>query len=123
MGQHVKLSFLIDLVNQSNIDQEKNCHFCSKSDCLFCQRTEILEGELREKQFNTKNANIKESFIIYFQKTKLKRFSSFNMSKKLTIKYFPNNEFAREPFHALGDATGYDAFAAETKTLLPQTTN
>ena len=45
------------------------------------------------------------------------------MSKKLTIKYFPNNEFAREPFHASEDAIGYDVFAAETKTLLPQTTN
>ena len=77
MGQHVKRSFLIDLVNQSNFDQEKNCHFCSKSDCLFCQRTEILEGELPEKQFNTKNANIKESFIIYFQKNKIKTLFQF----------------------------------------------
>ena len=59
MGQHVKSSYLIDLVNQSYIDQEKNCHFCSKSDCLFCQTTQNLEGGLREKEFNAKNANVK----------------------------------------------------------------
>ena len=41
----------------------------------------------------------------------------------MTIKYFPNNEFAEEPFHDWGDAVGYDLFAAETKTLLPQTCN
>ena len=45
------------------------------------------------------------------------------MSKKLTIKYFPNNEFAKEPFPASEDAAGYDLFAAEAKTLLPQTCN
>ena len=45
------------------------------------------------------------------------------MSKILTIKYFHNNEFAKEPFPASEDAAGYDLFAAETKTLLPQTCN
>ena len=45
------------------------------------------------------------------------------MGKKLTIKYFPNNEYARELFHASEDDSGYDVFAAETKTLLPRTTN
>ena len=68
MGQHVKRSYLIDLVNQSYIDQEKNCRFCSKSDFLFCQRSQNLEGELREKEFNVKNANVKKWFIIYLKK-------------------------------------------------------
>ena len=63
MGRHVNCSFLIGLVNQSYIDQEKI--FCSKSDCLFCQRRESLEGKLREKQFNIKNANVKKWLIIY----------------------------------------------------------
>ena len=45
------------------------------------------------------------------------------MSKKLTIKYISNNEYTRELFHASEDDSGYDVFAAETKTLFPQTTN
>ena len=65
MGRHVNCSFLIGLINQSYIDQEKNCHFCSKLDCLFCQRRDILEGELRQKQFNIKIANVKKWLIIY----------------------------------------------------------
>ena len=43
------------------------------------------------------------------------------MSEKLTIKYFPENEFAKEPFRASEDAAGYEVFASETKTILPKT--
>ena len=43
------------------------------------------------------------------------------MSEKLIIKYFPENEFAKEPFHASEDAAGYDVFASEAKTILPKT--
>ena len=43
------------------------------------------------------------------------------MSKKLTIKYFPKNGFAKEPFRASEDAAGYDVFASEAKTILPET--
>ena len=68
MGRHAKRSYLIDLVNQSHIDQEKNCHFCSKSNCSFWQRNQNLEGELREKEFHVKNTKVKNWFIIYFQK-------------------------------------------------------
>ena len=68
MGRHVKRFYLIDLVNQSYIDQEKKCPFCSQFDCLFCQRTQTLEGELRAKVLNAKNENVKKWFIIYFQK-------------------------------------------------------
>ena len=45
------------------------------------------------------------------------------MSKKLTIKYFPINEFAKDPFHASEDAAGYDLLTAETKAILPQSSN
>ena len=34
--------------------------FCSKSNCLFCQRTQNLGRELREKKFNAKNAIVKK---------------------------------------------------------------
>ena len=42
------------------------------------------------------------------------------MSEKLTIKYFPENELAKEPFPASEDAAGYDVFAWEAKTILPK---
>ena len=41
------------------------------------------------------------------------------MIEKLTIKYFSNNESAKVAYQAWEDATGYDFFAAEAKTLLP----
>ena len=43
------------------------------------------------------------------------------MSEKLTIKYFPENEFANEPFRASEDAAGYNVLASEAKTILPKT--
>ena len=43
------------------------------------------------------------------------------MSEKLIIKYFPENEFAKGLFQATEDATGYNVFASETKTILPKT--
>ena len=43
------------------------------------------------------------------------------MSEKLTIKYFPENEFAKEPFRASEDAAGYDVIASEAKSILPKT--
>ena len=43
------------------------------------------------------------------------------MSEKLIIKYFPENEFLKEPFQATEDAAGYDVFASEAKTILPKT--
>ena len=45
------------------------------------------------------------------------------MSEKSTIKYYPNNEFAKVPFQASQDASDYDLFAAEAKTLLPRSYN
>ena len=41
----------------------------------------------------------------------------------MTIKYFLDNEFAKKPFQASEDAAGYDLFAAEAKTLLPNSCN
>ena len=43
------------------------------------------------------------------------------MSEKLTIKYFPENESAKEPFRASEDAAAYDVLASEAKTILPKT--
>ena len=38
-------------------------------------------------------------------------------SEKITVKYFAENEFCREPYQASEDAAGYDLFAAETLNL------
>ena len=44
-----------------------------------------------------------------------------NMSKQITVKYYSESEFAKEPYQATEDSAGYDLFAAETKTFLPKT--
>ena len=41
------------------------------------------------------------------------------MSKQITIKYYSENESSREPYQATEGSNGYDLFAAETKTFLP----
>ena len=43
------------------------------------------------------------------------------MSKYITVKYYSESEFAREPYQAIEDSAGYDLFAAETKAFLPKT--
>ena len=42
------------------------------------------------------------------------------MSKQITVKYYSESEFAKEPYQATEDSAGYDLFAAETKTFLPK---
>ena len=41
------------------------------------------------------------------------------MSKEITVKYYSESESAREPYQATQGSAGYDLFAAETKTFLP----
>ena len=41
------------------------------------------------------------------------------MSEYITVKYFVESEFHKEPYQATEDAAGYELFAAEIKTLLP----
>ena len=41
------------------------------------------------------------------------------MSKQITAKYFEESEFAKEPCQATEGSAGYDLYAAETKTFLP----
>ena len=42
------------------------------------------------------------------------------MSKYITVKYYPESEFAMEPYEATEDSAGYEFFAAEIKTFLPK---
>ena len=43
--------------------------------------------------------------------------------KYITFKYFSESKYEKEPYQASEDAAGYDLFAAETKTLLPKSTD
>ena len=49
----------------------------------------------------------------------LKKKTSNSLSKYITIKYFEESQYAKVPYQATEGSTGYDLFAAETKTLLP----
>ena len=40
--------------------------------------------------------------------------------EKITVKYFAENEFCKEPYQTSEDAAGYDLYAAETLTLFPK---
>ena len=42
------------------------------------------------------------------------------MSKCITLKCYPESEFARELYQATEDSAGYNLFAAETKTFIPK---
>ena len=44
-------------------------------------------------------------------------------SKYITVKYFAETESTKKPYQASEDAAGYDLFAAETKTILPKSTD
>lgn len=61
--------------------------------------------------------------VIFKKIIKTSLFVQLKMSKKLIIKYFLNNEFAKQSFHGSEDAAGYDVLAAESKTLLLQSCN
>ena len=65
MVRRVKREYIIDLVNQSYINQEKNCSFCLKLNCLFGKRSTALEKQLRNRGFNTRYAKQKKWFVIY----------------------------------------------------------
>ena len=41
------------------------------------------------------------------------------MPKYITIKYYTENELAKEPYQVTENSAGYDVFVAETKSFLP----
>ena len=43
------------------------------------------------------------------------------MSEKIIVKYFEESESARQPIRATIGSAGYDLFAAQAMTLLPNT--
>ena len=59
--------------------------------------------------------------LLFLQFLSDKKISN-NISKYITVKYFAESEYAKQPYQATEGAAGYDLFAAETKTLLPKST-
>ena len=43
------------------------------------------------------------------------------MAKKISIKYFEESQFSRKPEQATEESVGYDLYAADTITILPET--
>ena len=60
--------------------------------------------------------------LLFFQFLFDKKISN-NMSKYITVKYFAESGYAKEPYQATEGTAGYDLFAAETKTLVPKSTD
>ena len=60
MVRTVDRSYLIDLVNQCYKNQEDNCYFCFKVDCVFCNTSSNNEEELK------KNSLILKTLVYLF---------------------------------------------------------
>ena len=84
MGRYVKRNYLINLYDQFYIEQQKNCSFCSKSDCRYCLQTLNLEEEFLRNKFSTENRTHDDWLMIYFRNnnTKLLFFSIKKWIKK-----------------------------------------
>ena len=55
MGRHDEINYLSNLQDEFNIEQQKNCGFCLKSDCRYCLQTLNLEEEVLRNKFRTEN--------------------------------------------------------------------
>ena len=72
MGRYVKRNYLINLYDQFYIEQQKNCSFCSKSDCRYCLQTLNLEEEFLRNKFSTENRTLDDWLMIYFRNNNTK---------------------------------------------------
>ena len=72
MGRHAKRNYLINLYDQFYIEQQKNCSFCSKSDCRYCLQTLNLEEEFLRNKFSTENRTHDDWLMIYFRNNNTK---------------------------------------------------
>ena len=82
-----------------------------------------LLSEIERWSFYKLNLFHDKWFISFHQKSDC-QFTLFpvfiwKMSKEISIKYYSESESAREPYQATQGSAGYDLFAAETKTFLP----
>ena len=70
MGRLVKRNYLINLYDQFYIEQQKNCSFCSKSDCRYCLQTLNLEEEFLRNKFSSGNRTRDDWLMSYFRNNK-----------------------------------------------------
>ena len=75
MGRYVKRNYLINLYDQFYTEQQKNCSFCSKSDCRYCLQTLNLEEEFLRNKFSTENRTLDDWLMIYFRNNNTKLLS------------------------------------------------
>ena len=53
MVRTVDSNYLVDLVDQCYRNQEENCFFCYKTNCVVCNATFNIQEELRKNSFNS----------------------------------------------------------------------
>ena len=111
MGRHIDRAFIHFLVRQYYIDKRNHHRFCC---CFNCKRLDSLLNEMGKWGFHNLNQFHDKWFILFFQ------FLFEKMSKYITVKYYTESEFAKEPYQATEDSAGYELFAAETTTFLPK---
>ena len=57
MARIVDRHYLVDFLNQCYVEQEGNCSFCIKGGFHICQRSLLVESELRLKLINFERAS------------------------------------------------------------------
>ena len=76
MVRTVDRSYLIDLVNQCYKNQEDNCYFCFKVDCVFCNTSSNNEEELKKKSLILKTLVYLFWRILYSKTSQLTIFAA-----------------------------------------------
>ena len=129
MGRHVNQSFILFLIRKFNLDRQNHSQFCK---CYCCRRLINLNRKLGKWNFYDLNKDRDKWFIFFIKKMVMKllffqflfdKKTSNNLNKYIIVKYFAESEYAKVPYQATEGAAGYDLFPAETKTLLPKSTD
>ena len=120
MGRHVNCNFICCLVKNYYFEKQNHHKLCQ---CYNCKHLDVLLSEMERWSFYELNRFNNKWFIIFLRKfeCQITLFPVFirKMSKQIPIKYYSESESSREPYQATEDSAGYDLFAAETKTFVP----
>ena len=68
MTRIVHRFYIMELIDQFYIEQERNYYFCHKYNCRFCKRSLTAENELRRMGFNFENKPMMVWTISYCKK-------------------------------------------------------
>ena len=120
MGKYVDRNFVLSLVDFYYGERKNHYFYCN---CLKCQRYKNLLNEMKKWSFETFNIHHNKWFFIFnSHNPNIVSFPVFiwkKMPKQIKIKYFKESVFAKEPVKATEGSAGYDLFAAEVKTIVP----